>query len=93
LSLEEMTRSSKQERPNGWAVKDDAFVGIGAFLKVTGRDGYNNLVQQEGKESEELPSNHKPKEARVEVLQREPSTGVTPMDRFLYEKGAWKGKR
>jgi hypothetical protein len=89
LSLEEITRSSKQERPNRWAVKEDAFVSIGAFLEVTGRDGYNDLAQQGGEEREELPSNHEPKEVQVEVLQREPSAGMTPMDRFLYEKGAW----
>jgi hypothetical protein len=84
FSLEEIPRPSKQDLQSKFAVRESDLIGIGAALEDTGRDGYNGLADGERVGNQELSS-----KLDAESLPRDFFAGMTPMDRFLYEAGAW----
>jgi hypothetical protein len=95
FSLENVSTSSKLDISSRLAVIESGFIGIGACLEDTGRDGYNDFADGgRVRRNQELPSTHTlgGVEVHTEVQRsydQRSYDDMTPMDRFLFEAGYW----
>jgi hypothetical protein len=89
FSLEEVLGSQKQVQPSKLAASGDVSIGVGALQEDVGRDGDNDLADCGREEIQKLTSTHALNGLDVETLSRESVDGMTPMDRFVFEVGAW----
>jgi hypothetical protein len=61
-------------------------IGVGAFLRDGGGDGYNDLAECGGEWNQGSKSRHA---LKSEALSSDSVRGMTTMERFLFEPGAW----